>query len=91
MSDIQESERNTIAINVQATIVNDPPVFQQASYTFEISENANDTQEISSLSVTDDSGKPIVYSHTLCSGFIQKGDALGGIFTGCKQKVTTQI
>ena len=60
MSDPDESELNTIAINVQATVVNNPPVFQQASYTFEISENSNDTQEISSLSVSDDSGESAV-------------------------------
>lgn len=57
MSDPEERVAYTISVMVQATVVNNPPVFQQTSYTFEISENANDTQEISSLSVTDDSGK----------------------------------
>ena len=48
--------QRTLAITVRAAIVNNPPMFTFEEYSFNLSENANDNDEIGLIAVTDDSG-----------------------------------
>ena len=55
-------------MTVEQISINNPPVFRQEIYTFEIAENVGDTFVIGSLGVTDESKLRItiyVYSYIL--------------------------
>lgn len=54
--DVEGRNQRSLAITVRAAIVNNPPVFTFEEYSFNLSENANDNDEIGLIAVTDDSG-----------------------------------
>ncbi len=55
VTDPEETASETIIVVVEDTIVDDPPVFSQDSYTFQLAENVEDNYVIGSLGVTDES------------------------------------
>ena len=54
--DVDGFTQRTLAITVEAVVVNNPPMFTFEEYSFNLSENANDNDEIGLIAVTDDSG-----------------------------------
>lgn len=56
MTDLDGSIQRTYAITIRAAVVNNPPMFTFEEYSFDLSENANDNDEVGLISVTDDSG-----------------------------------
>ncbi len=55
VTDPEETASATIFVMVEETVVDNPPVFSQDSYIFQLAENVEDNYVIGSLGVTDES------------------------------------
>ena len=56
VSDVEETERQTIELIVLEPVVNQAPVFPGIPYQFQLPENATASTELGSLGVTDEGG-----------------------------------